>query len=98
MDQQTLCDWVHRFNASGPEGRFDHSTDGQKLRLSAEQPAELAKIAGASPDCERDGVMRWRRLGLKRVIKGCLGVNFHERYVGTLLEKLGFSHISTRPR
>ena len=25
-------------------------------------------------------------------------VDFHERYVGTLLKKLGFSHISVRPR
>ncbi len=28
MDRQTLLDWVHRFNASGPEGPFDHLTDG----------------------------------------------------------------------
>jgi transposase len=25
-------------------------------------------------------------------------VEFHERYVGTLLKTLGFSHISARPR
>src|SRR5580658_2223291 len=24
MDRQTLRDWVHRFNASGPEGLIDH--------------------------------------------------------------------------
>ena len=23
MDRQTLCDWVHRFNAEGPEGLYD---------------------------------------------------------------------------
>jgi hypothetical protein len=27
---------------------------------------------------------------------GFIGVDFHERYVGTLLKKLGFSHISAR--
>ena len=32
MDRQTLRDWVHRFNASGPEGLFDHRTDGPKVR------------------------------------------------------------------
>ena len=26
MDRQTLRDWVHRFNAAGPEGLFDHWT------------------------------------------------------------------------
>jgi len=98
MDRQTLRDWVHRFNASGPEGLFDHWTEGPKSRLSAEQLAELARIVEAGPDRERDGVVRWRRIDLKRVIKERFGVDFHERYVGTLLKKLGFSHISARPR
>jgi len=98
MDRQTLRDWVHRFNASGPEGLFDHWTDGPKPRLSAEQLAELAGIVDAGPDRERDGVVRWRRVDLQRVIKERFGVDFHERYVGTLLKKLGFSHISARPR
>jgi transposase len=80
MDRQTLRDWVHRFNAAGPEGLFNNWTDGPKSRLSAEQLATFAKIVEAGPDRERDGV------------------DFHERYVGVLLKKLGFSHISARPR
>ena len=28
MDRQTLRDWVHRFNASGPEGLIDNWTEG----------------------------------------------------------------------
>jgi hypothetical protein len=35
---------------------------------------------------------------LKRVIAEKFGVDFHECYVGTLLKKLGFFHISARPR
>ena len=42
--------------------------------------------------------MRWRHVDLKRVIAERLGVEFHERYVGKLLKKRGFSHISARPR
>ena len=42
MDRQTLRDWVHRFNASGPEGLVDNWTEGPKPRLSAEQAAEFA--------------------------------------------------------
>lgn len=98
MDRQTLRDWVHRFNAAGPEGLLDNWTDGPKSRLSAEQLATFAKIVEAGPDRERDGVVRWRRVDLKRVIAETFGVDFHERYVGTLLRKLGFSHISARPR
>jgi transposase len=32
MDRQTLRDWVHRFNAAGPEGLFDNWTVGPKSR------------------------------------------------------------------
>jgi len=68
MDRQTLRDWVHRFNASGPEGLFDTWTEGFKPRLSEEQLAQFAKIVEAGPDREIDGVVRWRRIDLKRVI------------------------------
>jgi transposase len=98
MDRQTLRDWVHRFNALGPEGLIDNWTQGPKPRLSAEQLAEVAQIVEAGPDREKDGVVRWRRIDLKRVIAERFGVEFHERYVGKLLNTLGFSHISARPR
>src|SRR6201989_451289 len=49
MDRQTLRDWVHRFNASGPEGLLDNWTEGPKPRLSAEQVAEFAQIVEAGP-------------------------------------------------
>ena len=98
MDRQTLRDWVHRFNASGPEGLLDNWTEGPKPRLSCAQMAEVAQIVEAGPEREKDGVVRWRRVDLKRVIAERFGVDFHERYVGTLLKKIGFSHISARPR
>jgi transposase len=98
MDRQTLRDWVHRFNASGPEGLIDNWTDGRKPRLSAEQLTEFAQIVEAGPEREKDGIVRWRRIDLKRVIADRFGVDFHPRYVGKLLHKLGFSHMSARPR
>ena len=98
MDRQTLRDWVHRFNASGAGGLLDDWTEGPKPRLSSAQMAEVARIVGAGPDREKDGVVRLRRVDLKRVIAERFGVDFPERYVGTLLKELGFSHISARPR
>src|SRR6202051_276038 len=84
MDRQTLRDWVHRFHASGPDGLLDNWTEGPKPRLSAEQLAQFAQIVEAGPDREVDGVVRWRRLDLKRVIGERFGVDFHPRYVGKL--------------
>ena len=97
MDRQTLRDWVHRFNAAGPEGVIDNWTAGPKPRLSVEQQAQFAQIVEAGPDREKDGVVRWRGIDLKRVIAERFGVDFHPRYVGKLLGKR-FSHISARPR
>jgi transposase len=98
MDRQTLRDWVHRFNAGGPEGLIDNWTEGPKPRLSAAQLTALATLLEAGPDRETDGVVRWRRVDLKRVIAQRFGVDFHPRHVGKLLKKLGFSHMSARPR
>ena len=97
MDRQTLRDWVHRFNQLGPDGLCDVHAGGVEPRLSADQKAELAALVDAGPDLSVDGVVRWRRIDLQRVIKERFGVDYHERYVGTLLIKLGFSHISPRP-
>ena len=98
--------WIARRCATGstastPRGRracIDNRTEGPKPRLSEEQLAQFAKIVEAGPDREKDGVVRWRRIDLKRVIAERFGVDFHPRYVGKLLKKLGFSHISARPR
>ena len=98
MDRQTLRDWVHRLNAAGPDGLFDNWTDGPTPRLSPDQLAELAKIVETGPDRKTDGVVRWRRIDLKRVIAERFNADYHQRYVGKLLKKLGFSHMSARPR
>ena len=98
MDRQTLRDWVHRFNAGGADGLKDNWTGGVSPRLSADQKTELALIVEAGPDREKDGVVRWRRVDLQRVIAERFGVDYCARYVGTLLKTLGFLHSSARPR
>jgi putative transposase len=98
MDRQTLRDWVHRFNAAGPDGLLDNWASGPVPRLSAAQKAELTRIVEMGPEREVEGIVRWRRIDLKRVIAKRFGVDYCERYVGTLLRKLGFSHVSARPR
>ena len=98
MDRQTLRDWVHRFNAAGPSGLIDRTAPGAAPRLTGEQEAELTSLVDAGPDLETDGVVRWRCIDLKAVIRRRFGVDYHERTIGKLLTRLGFSHISQRPR
>ena len=95
MDRQTLRDWVHRFNAEGPEGLLDRKTGGPVAKLTDEQKAELAALVERGPDREETGLVR---VGLRAVIEDRLGVVYNERSVSRLLHGLGFSHLSARPR
>ena len=98
MDRQTLRDWVHRFNAQGPEGLIDRKPPGVKRRLSAEQEAELAQLIEDGPKVETDGVVRWRCVYLQRWISARWEIAYHERTIGKILRRLAFRHISARPR
>jgi transposase len=67
-------------------------------RLSPDQKAELAQMVREGPDLETDGVVRWRRVDLKRKIEVRFGVVLHECTVGKQLAALGFLRPSVRPR
>lgn len=98
MDRQTLRDWVHRFNQYGPDGLLDLKPSGRPSKLSAEQKEALKALVEAGPDPRKDGVARWRCVDLKRVVGQRFGVDLSEVSLGRVLKRLGFSHISARPR
>lgn len=98
MDRQTLRDWVHRFNRHGPDGLIDIKPSGRPPKLSDEQKEALKQLVEAGPDAKMDGVVRWRCVDLKRVLGQRFGVELSEVSLGRVLKKLGFSHISARPR
>jgi transposase len=98
MDRQTLRDWVHRFNAAGPDGLIDRKPPGVKRRLTVEQEAELNRLIEAGPNVATDGVVRWRCVDLQQLILARWEISYHERTIGKILQRLGFRHISARPR
>ena len=98
MDPQRLRDWVRRFNEAGPEGLIDRKPAGAARRLAPAQETELAALIEAGPEFERDGVVRWRCIDLQKLILARWNIAYHERTIGKLLRRLGFRHISARPR
>jgi transposase len=99
MDRQTLRDWVHRFNDEGAAGLVNRAAPGNSRLLRREQEAELAEIVEAGPASAGLGhLARWRCADLKALISERWGVDYHERTIGKLLDRLGFSHITTRPQ
>ena len=49
--RQTLCDWVHRYNAGGPDGLKDGG-GGRPPKLDAEQRAEVGRWVDEGPEPE----------------------------------------------
>ena len=98
MDRQTLRDWVHRYNASGLDGLFNlPRRNGPLPRLSKEQQAKVEQWVEQGPELERDGVVRWRCVDLRRRIRQEFAVALHESTVGKLLHRLGFTRLQPRP-
>ena len=98
MDRQMLRDWVHQFNQDGPAGLLDRKAAGAAPKLRSDQAAELAASIAAGPERERDGVVRWRCADLPQQILSRGNVAYHESTVGRPIKRLGFRHISARPR
>jgi len=98
MDRQTLRDWVHRFNQYGPEGLIDIKPPGRPSKLSEEHKEALKQLVETGPDPATDGVVRWRCVDLKRVVRERFGIDLSEVTLGRVLKQLGFSRISARPR
>ena len=98
MDRQTLRDWVRRYNELGVDGLGNLPRGGRRSRLTAEQTSEIAAWVEQGPDPEQDRVVRWRRCDLADRIFERFGVRLADRSVGALLHRLGFRHISSRPR
>jgi len=98
MDRQTLRDRVHRYNAEGLPGLLNRGVSGPSCLLSPAQKEDPAQRVRNGPDPITDGVVRWRRVDLKRKIEERFGVDMHERTVGKQLARLGFRWLSVRPQ
>ena len=98
MDRQTLRDWVHRFNAEGPEGLYSKQGAGPPCRLSGGQQQELAALIEAGPDLAKHDVVRFRLCDLCALVEERFGVIYEERGLSKLIRRLGFRKISARPQ
>lgn len=65
--------------ASTPKGLVNRKPAGAAPKLTLEQKRALAALVEAGPDLETDGLVRWRRIDLKQVIRERFGADDHER-------------------
>ena len=106
MDRQTLRDWVHRFNAQGPDGLKDIRSKGHPSRLAPEQlaalndahRAALGAIVESGPTPAIHGVVRWRIVDLCQWFHEEFRVTIAKQTLSRELRAMGYRKLSARPR
>jgi putative transposase len=98
MDRQTLRDWVLRFNERGPEGLINKAAPGAPGKLSRKHKAFLTRLVEEGPIPAIHGVVRWRACDLIMRLHEEFGISVSDDTVYRALKKLGFSHVSARPK
>src|SRR5437868_9677137 len=98
MDRQTLRDWVIRFNDQGPDGLINIPSPGVPPKLEAAHKAFLARIVEEGPIPAVHGVVRWRACDLIMRLHEQFGLSVSDDTIYRALKKLGFSHMSARPK
>jgi putative transposase len=97
MDRQTLCDWVHRYNADGLEGLKTRKSPGKALSLTKAQMAELLELVVQGPDPVIHKVVRWRCADLQAEVARRWSVSVDASTIGKWLGKLGLTRLQPRP-
>src|ERR1700761_98701 len=64
VEQQTLRDWVERYNECGVDGLATLSSPGRPRVLTPTQAEELRQVVISGPDLSKNGVVRWRCVDL----------------------------------
>src|ERR1700751_2922227 len=98
MDRQTLRDWVIRFNEQGADGLINIPSPGVPPKLNSRHKAFLARIVEEGPIPAIHGVVRWRACDLIMRLYEEFGLSVSDDTIYRALKKLGFSHMSARPK
>src|SRR5215813_6283065 len=99
MDRQTLRDWVIRFNEQGPDGLINIPSPGVPPKLNSRHKAFLARLVDEGPI----PAIHWRGAlaGVRSHHAGCMRsseLSVLDDTIYRALKKLGFSHMSARPK
>ena len=87
-----------RFNEQGPDGLINIPSPGVPPKLNSRHKAFLARIVEEGPIPAIHGVVRWRACDLIMRLYEEFGLSVSDDTIYRALKKLGFSHMSARPK
>ena len=94
--RRTVQRWIQQYHRCGLEGIKDAKGRGKKARLNADQIQWLRQRIDEGPG-PKYGLSVFYAKDIKRIIKKQFGIDYHLHSVQRLLDKLGYSYVSSRP-
>jgi len=88
---KSICNWVHRYNASGIEGLKDRPRAGRPCFLSDAQKSELAEVIQSNPSLYGYGTATWTGAPVIDFVKSRFGIEYKKAQIYNILHSLGFS-------
>lgn len=94
---RSVQEWVHRYNAEGPDALIERPRSGRPPRLNGPELIRFQQRLEAGPQPE-DGLATFYGPDLRRILDDEFGVLLSLQAVYDLLHRLGFSSLMPRPQ
>jgi len=95
--RQSICDWIHRYNANGIKGLYDQPRPGQPRYLSSENELIFKQRIMAGPK-ESDQISAFTGKIIISILRTEFNVEYSLSGVYNILERLKMSSLLPRPR
>jgi transposase len=94
----TLYDWLARYRAEGVDGLRDRPKSGRPRLLTPEQEAAFKARIAAGADYTRDGVVAFRGVDMRRLLREEFKVKAGLSSAYQLAHRLGLAWVEPRPQ
>ncbi len=97
VDEKNIRYWINRFNAEGFPGLLRKKTIKHTGKLSSEEIEYLKEILKNPPSLFGYNVFAWTVKLVWHLIQDIFGIKYHERYIYSLLRRIGFKTAKPYP-
>ena len=94
--RRTVQKWIRSYNKKGLEGLQDSPGRGTRCKLNQDQLQWLRQCIEEGPRPE-DGICVFHGKDIQKIIKQQFGIDYRLNSIYSLLRRLGYSYVSSRP-
>src|SRR6266581_1497277 len=98
LSRSAAYEWHNRYEEDGIEGLRDRPRPGRQPRVDAVTSARFKERIAAGAELERDGVVAFRGVDAKRILKEEFAIDCSLSSTYRLLHRIKLSWLAPRPR